>query len=54
MPLNFEQIGAHSEDIPKLLDMLGVDDHERSEGHFVKLHRSDCEKIYQLAAEYRD
>ncbi|MCI6796621.1 MAG: iron-containing alcohol dehydrogenase [Succinatimonas sp.] len=54
MPLNFEQIGAHSEDIPKLLDMLGVDDHERFEGHFVKLHRSDCEKIYKLAAEYRD
>ena len=54
MPLNFEQIGAHSEDIPRLLDMLGVDDKNHFEGHFVKLQRSDCEKIYKLAAEYRD
>lgn len=53
MPQNFEQIGAKSADIPRMLNMLGVDDHERTEGHFVKLHRTDCEQIYKLAAAYK-
>ena len=53
MPLSFKDIGAHIEDIPKMLDMLGVNETDRLEGHFVKLKRSDCEKIYNLAATYR-
>lgn len=54
MPLSFKDIGAHIEDIPMMLDMLGVDENDHLEGNFVKLRRSDCEKIYRLAANYND
>ena len=52
MPLSFRDIGAKAEDIPLLLNMLGVDDENRTEGKFVTLHRSDCEQIYSIAARY--
>ena len=52
MPLSFKDINASKNDIPKLVEMLGVDEMEKSEGHFVQLYRQDCEKIYLIAAEY--
>ena len=52
MPLNFAGLGARAEDIPQLLNMLGVDEEAHTEGHFVVLHRSDCERIYKLEAGY--
>lgn len=52
MPLSFDEIGAKEEDIPRLLNVLGVDEKDRLEGHFVSLKRSDCEQIYLLAARY--
>lgn len=52
MPLSFKDIGAKAEDIPLLLNMLGVDDENRTEGRFVTLRRSDCEQIYSIAARY--
>ena len=53
MPLSFADIGAKVDDIPKLLDMLGADEKDKTEGNYVRLHRSDCEKIYQIAATYQ-
>jgi len=47
MPTSFEEIGAKEEDIPILLDKLQIDG--RTEGHFVKLGRKECEEIYHLA-----
>ena len=52
MPLSFADIGASENDIPKLLNLLGVDEGEHTEGHFVVLRRSDCEKIYRIAAKF--
>ena len=54
MPLSFKDIGAKKEDIPLLLSMLGVNEQNRSEGRFVVLYKSDCEKIYTIAANYRE
>ena len=51
MPLSFKDIGAKSEDIPQLLSMLGVDEQNKSEGKFVVLYKSDCEKICTIAAK---
>jgi alcohol dehydrogenase len=50
MPLNFSELGARREDIPKLLDMLEAE--KRDIGSFVKLKREDCEEIYRIAADY--
>ncbi len=50
MPLSFADIGAKEEDIPAMLNMLGVDHH--TEGHFMELHRDDCEAIYRIAARF--
>lgn len=50
LPLNFEELGAHASDIPLLLNMLGVDDVNKSQGSFMILHRRDCEQIYRNAA----
>ncbi len=47
MPINFAQLGAKEEDIPKLIETLGVGDGKR-EG-FVELDKKACETIYQLA-----
>jgi len=54
MPLSFKEIGAKTEDIPLLLSMLGVDEQNKSEGKFVVLYKSDCEKIYSIAANYNE
>ena len=52
MPLSFKDINAKTEDIPKLIKMLGVDDVQKSEGKFVLLYKVDCQAIYNLAANY--
>ncbi len=49
MPINFEQIGAKEEDIPKFLDTFGIGDGKT--GGFVALDRKACETIYQLAVK---
>ena len=54
MPLSFKDIGAKKEDIPLLLSMLGVNEQNRSEGRFVVLYKSDCEKIYTIAADCKE
>ena len=52
LPLSFEDLGAKDSDIPLLLNMLGVDDVNRTEGNFMILHRRECEQIYSNAANY--
>lgn len=52
MPLNFEQIGASVDDIPKLIKLLFLA--KKSVGNFVPLTAADCEAIYKIAATYRD
>ncbi|MCU6762640.1 NADH-dependent butanol dehydrogenase A [uncultured Roseburia sp.] len=47
MPLNFQELGAKEEDIPKLLETLQIDG--RTEGGFVPLDREACEAVYRLA-----
>ncbi len=47
MPINFDQLGAKAEDIPTLLETLGVGDGKR--GGFVELDKKACETIYELA-----
>ena len=42
---------AKAEDIPKMLNLLGIDEH--TEGHFMVLNRADCEQIYKIAATYQ-
>ncbi len=54
MPLSFEQIGAKREDIPRMLNLLGVDDDKKTEGNFMILNRKDCEAIYNNAANYSE
>jgi len=49
MPLDFEEIGAREEDIPVLVDKLGIKDSVR--GGFMKLNREDVTNIYKLAAK---
>lgn len=48
MPINFTELGAKEEDIPVLVDKLGVGDGERY--GFRKLNKQDCGNIYKLAA----
>ncbi|MGB4660271.1 MAG: iron-containing alcohol dehydrogenase [Mobilitalea sp.] len=47
MPINFKELGALEEDIPKLVENMG-DDND-TWGSFVKLKKQDVEKIYRLA-----
>lgn len=47
MPTRLGELGAAEADIPKLLELLGDENH--IEGNFVKLNRKDCEAIYRLA-----
>ena len=54
MPLNFKEIGARKEDVPVLVNMLGVDENTKSEGHFVVLYKHDCEQIFYNACDYQD
>ena len=47
MPISFKEIGAKEEDIPYLVETLGVG--EGTIGSFVKLDKKACEEIYRLA-----
>lgn len=47
MPIRFGQLGAKAEDIPVLVEKLGLG--ERTLGSFVKLTEEDVRKIYELA-----
>lgn len=47
MPSYLEDLGGSREDIPKLLESLQIDG--RTEGAFVALDRTACERIYGLA-----
>lgn len=47
MPIRFDQLGAKAEDIPVLVEKLGLG--ERTLGSFVKLSGEDVRKIYELA-----
>ena len=48
MPVSFAEIGARREDIPVLVEKLGIGDGVRS--GFKKLNRDDVTAIYELAA----
>lgn len=48
MPVNFDMLGAKAEDIPVLVEKLGIGDGKR--GGFMTLDRKDVESIYTLAA----
>ncbi len=47
MPINFEELGAKEEDIPVLIEKLGIGDGVRY--GFKNLNRADVESIYKLA-----
>ena len=48
MPINFAELGAKEEDIPLLIEKLGIGDGVRH--GFKQLNRNDVEAIYKLAA----
>ena len=48
MPINFEELGAKEEDIPVLIEKLGIGDGIRY--GFKNLNRDDVEAIYKIAA----
>ena len=48
MPINFEQLGAREEDIPKLVKKFGIGDGKT--GGFVHLSAQDVATIYRIAA----
>ena len=48
MPINFAELGASEEDIPVLVEKLGVGDGKR--WGFVQLSAEDCAEIYRIAA----
>lgn len=48
MPTSFEELGAKAEDIPTLVDKLGVGDGKRS--GFMELDAKDVTNIYRIAA----
>lgn len=49
MPINFEQLGAKEEDIPKLVEKFGIGDGKT--GGFVALSADDVAQIYRIAAK---
>lgn len=51
MPVNFDILGAKAEDIPVLVEKLGIGDGKR--GGFMTLDRKDVENIYTLAATWQ-
>lgn len=51
MPVNFEELGAKEEDIPKLVEKLGVGDGKT--GGFVELSSEDITQIYRIAVKAR-
>lgn len=48
MPVNFKELGAREEDIPLLVEKMGLGENY-TRGSFVRLKSSDVEKIYRLA-----
>ena len=48
MPINFTELGAKEEDIPKLVEKFGIGDGRT--GGFVQLSASDIAEIYRIAA----
>ena len=48
MPTSFDEIGAKKEDIPVLVEKLGIGD--GTMGGFKKLNKADVTAIYELAA----
>jgi len=48
MPINFEELGAREEDIPVLVEKLGIG--EGRTGGFVSLSSADVAEIYKIAA----
>ncbi len=49
MPINFEQLNAKKEDIPVLVEKLGIGDGTR--GGFVTLDKAAVTRIYEIAAD---
>lgn len=49
MPINFKELGARKEDIPKLVETLGVGDGVRK--GFMELNAADVTNIYNIAAD---
>lgn len=49
MPINFEELGAKEEDIPALVEKLGIGDGKR--GGFIELSSEDAANIYKIAAK---
>ncbi len=47
MPINFAELGAKAEDIPTLIEKLGIGNGKRA--GFVELDRKDVENIYNIA-----
>ena len=47
MPINFKELGARGEDIPKLVKSFGIGEGET--GGFVHLNKKDIENIYTIA-----
>ena len=48
MPINFEELGAKEEDIPAMVEKIGLGQ-DGTMGGFVKLNNKDVEQIYRLA-----
>ncbi len=48
MPINFEELGAKEEDIPKLVEKFGIG--EGKTGGFMALDKNDIAEIYRIAA----
>ena len=48
MPINFRELGAKEEDIPLMVEKLGLGE-TGTMGNFVKLTSKDVEQIYRLA-----
>ena len=48
MPINFQELGAREEDIPVLVEKLGIGSGKRA--GFVELSSEDAAEIYRIAA----
>jgi alcohol dehydrogenase YqhD (iron-dependent ADH family) len=48
MPINFEQLGAKREDIPRLVELFGIGDGKT--GGYVALDKAAVTEIYERAA----
>ena len=49
MPINFEQLGAKREDIPRLVELFGIGD--GLTGGYVQLDKAAVTEIYERAAD---